>query len=151
MTESVGVGGSWKTVTGQWVGVVSAWKRVVHKWVGVGGVWELVYSALSVSAANALGNNSGFASSGSVTAVMTAPTVLYGSVSYSYLWTHVSTASGGTPSITLSTTATPHFNATVSDPPGSAVSTWKVVVTDTVYGGSEEDTATVTLTWTNLT
>jgi hypothetical protein len=150
MTESIGVGGSWKTVTGQWVGVSGAWKRVAHKWIGVGGAWKLAYSALSVSAADAVGSDSGVASSGSVTATMTAPTVLYGSGSYSYLWTHVSTASGSTPSITFSTTATPQFNATVSDPPGSAVSTWKVVVTDTVYGGSEEDTATVTLNWTDL-
>lgn len=49
MPLSVGVGGSWKTVTAVWVGVGGAWKRVTSLKVGVGGAWKEALATVTVS------------------------------------------------------------------------------------------------------
>lgn len=110
---------------------------------------RLVFSALSVAVANVSGHAEGFASSGFVISEAANPVITGGSGSYTYQWTHVSTSQGPTPSCSVPTGLKPQWSATVSGLTPS-VSTWKLTVTDTVYGVTAEDTCTVTLTWTNL-
>jgi len=150
MTDYIGVGGAWKTKAAEWIGVGGAWKAIAAEWIGVGGAWKLCYSALAVTASNVTGSSSGAAASGLVTS-STSPstTPSGGSGNYTYLWAHVSTSSGNTPGVSLSTLANPSWSATVADGTDS-VSTWRVTVTDTTYGVSATDDITVTLTWTDI-
>ena len=151
MPFSVGVGGTNRTVAAMWVGVSGAWRPIQLASVGVGGAWRVGHSALGVTVTDVDGGADGFAASGAVTGTGTATTPSGGSGSYTYLWEHVSTSSGNTPLIVGgdATQANPTWGSTVADGTPS-VSVWQVTVTDTTYGVTATDTATVTLTWTNL-
>jgi hypothetical protein len=148
--ESIGVGGSWKTITGQWIGVGGSWKFVTQKWIGVGGVWKLCYSALTATASNVNKTGSGSSSSGSVTSDATQIiSVSGGSGSYSYSYAQISGDSQAIQPGTQ-TTHSPRFTATVTEgDPSSAV--WEVTVTDATYGNSTTDQFNVVLTWIDLT
>jgi len=100
---------------------------------------------LSITANAVYGFGSGAASSGSVTSNAAVVTPSGGTSPYSYSWTHVSTTSGTTPTISSSSISNPTFSATVTS--GQiALSTWQVTVTD-----NASNTATayvsVSLTW----
>lgn len=151
MTDHIGVGGAWKVKASEWIGAGGAWKPIAAEWIGVGGAWKVAYVALSVSTTDVDGGADGFAASGAVTGTGTATTPSGGSGNYTYLWEHISTSSGSTPLIVggNAAQANPTWGGTVSDGTPS-VSVWQVTVTDTTYGVTATDTATVTLTWTNL-
>jgi hypothetical protein len=153
MAEYIGVGGDWKVKAAEWIGVGGEWKVVAVEWIGVGGEWKVMYSALSVGATDVTGYAEGLAASGTVLSDATSTTASGGSGNYTYLWAHVSTASGNTPSPgggTQLTSQNPRWTATVADATDS-VSTWQVTVTDTTYGVTATDTITVTLDWQNMT
>ena len=70
-----------------------------------------------------------------------------GSAAFGYLWEHIETDSGTTPSISSATAQNPTWTATVDDSQ-IAVSHWRVTVTD-AQGQMASATAQVTLSWFN--
>lgn len=102
-------------------------------------------NALSVSGSPVYGFNSGPSILGTVTSANASLTVSGGTSPYTYSWSHVSTSSGNTPSISSSTASNPTFTATVSDNV-SSVSSWQVTVTDNA-SATASTYVSVTLTW----
>lgn len=104
---------------------------------------------LSVSADDVTKVTTGSGTSGVVTSDAGASNTVTtgGATPYSFAWSHLSTSSGNTPSISDATVSEPTWSATVSQSTDS-VSSWKVTVTDSI-GTTAEDTITVTLSWTN--
>jgi hypothetical protein len=100
---------------------------------------------LTVSANTVHGFDSGASASGSVTSSPAALTVSGGTSPYTYSWSHVSTSSGNTPTISSSTAADPTFTATVTSGE-SSISTWEVTVTDNV-SATASTYVSVSLTW----
>jgi hypothetical protein len=103
-------------------------------------------TALSVSANAVYGFASGNSASGSVTSAAAVVTPSGGSTPYTaYSWTHISTSSGITPTISNSAISNPTFTSTVFS--GSpAVSTWQVTVTDSA-ANTASTYVSVTLSW----
>lgn len=102
----------------------------------------------SVSATNVSESENGLDSSDPVSGSSTAtPSGNVGTVVYS--WSHISTASGNTPSISGHLTATPTFTATVSDGVPSD-SDWRVTAVDLADNSVAQDTIRVLLTYTQL-
>ena len=102
-------------------------------------------TGLSVSANAVYGFNSGPSISGSVTSSAAVVTASGGTTPYTYSWSHISTTSGNTPTISSSSISNPTFTATVFDGVIS-ISTWQVTVTD----GASDVASTyvsVSLTW----
>lgn len=100
---------------------------------------------LAVSANAVYGFNSGSSASGSVTSSAAVLSVTGGTSPYSYSWSHVSTSSGNTPTISNSAISNPTFSATVSNNVAS-ISTWEVTVTDNV-SATASTYVSVTLIW----
>jgi len=105
-------------------------------------------TTLSISGNTVHGFDSGNSFFGTVTSAAASVTASGGTEPYTaYSWSHISTSSGNTPSISNSAISNPTFTATVSSGT-SSVSTWEVTVTD-----SASDTAStyisVSLTWFN--
>lgn len=97
------------------------------------------------------GYDEGASSSGSVTSSNTSTTPYNGTSTYTYSWSHLSTLSGNTPTISSSTISNPYWFATVADGTDS-ISFWRVVVTDS--SSPQQVTAAdiaVQLTWVNTT
>lgn len=102
-------------------------------------------TGLSVSANAVYGFDSGPSISGSVTSGAAVVTASGGTTPYTYAWTHISTTTGNTPTISSSSISNPTFSATVFDGVQSS-STWQITVTD---GASDVASAyvSVSLTW----
>ena len=104
-----------------------------------------------VAADNVTGTDSGFAGSGTVTDDTDPnPTGYNGTATYTYLWQHIATLSGNTPSISATNIQNPTWSATVTDGTDSE-SVWRVVMKDS---SSPQQAAAadirVILTWVNL-
>lgn len=104
-------------------------------------------TSLSVSANTVHGFDSGNAFSGTVTSDPASVTASGGSTPYSYSWSHISTSSGLTPTISNSAISNPTFTSTVFSSE-SAVSTWEVTVTDNA-SNTASTYVSVSLTWFN--
>jgi hypothetical protein len=109
------------------------------------GVVPVASTDLSVSANTVHGFGFGASASGSVTSAPAALTVSGGTSPYTYSWSHVSTSSGNTPTISSSTADNPTFTATVTSGT-SSISTWEVTVTDNV-SATASTYVSVSLTW----
>jgi hypothetical protein len=109
------------------------------------GVVPVPSTDLSVSANAVHGFGFGASASGSVTSAPAALTVSGGTSPYTYSWSHVSTSSGNTPTISSSTADNPTFTATVISGT-SSISTWEVTVTDNV-SATASTYVSVSLTW----
>ena len=140
MSVSVGVGGAWKGLTGQWVGVSGAWRFILNEWVGVGGAWKLVHTTtllIAVSPSLAVGTRGRTVTPATFVAVASG-----GSGSYTYAWTRLAN-SGPSQSALSPTSATTDIDATVSSGSPNSSGSWKCTVTDTATGLTA-DSATVT-------
>ena len=102
---------------------------------------------LSVTANAVFGFNSGPSATGSVTSSAAVVTASGGTTPYTYSWTHVSTTSGTTPTISSSSISNPTFSVTASSGLPST-STWQVTVTDDA-SNSASAYVSVTLSWLN--
>jgi hypothetical protein len=100
---------------------------------------------LSVTANAVFGFNSGAQTSGTVTSSAAVVNASGGTTPYTYSWTHISTASGSTPTISDSAISNPTFTATVTSNQ-IAISTWQVTVTDD-DSNSASAYVSVSLTW----
>ena len=110
------------------------------------GVVPVPSTDLSVSANAVHGFNSGASSSGTVTSSAAVVTASGGTTPYTaYSWSHISTSSGVTPTISNSAISNPTFSATVINFQ-TAVSTWEVTVTDSA-SNTASTYVSVSLTW----
>lgn len=114
---------------------------------GAGKLLLVTGNTLSVTASNVSGSDSGPIAAGTVVSSNTPnPSVQGGSGAITYAWTHVSTSSGGTPTISASGIANPSWDAVVNDGiPSSSI--WKLTITRD--GRTASVNITVTLTWTD--
>jgi hypothetical protein len=102
-------------------------------------------TTLSISGNTVHGFDSGNAFSGTVTSSAASITASGGSTPYSYSWSHISTSSGLTPTISNSAISNPTFTSTVFSGV-SSVSTWEVTVTDSA-SNTASTYISVSLTW----
>ena len=101
---------------------------------------------LSVTADSVSGFNNGPSNFGPVSTSGSPNTTPSGGVGpYTYMWTHISTDSGNTPSVSSSTAQNPTWNGEQVDQI-QGISTWRVTVTDSGSRTASTD-ITVTLVW----
>ena len=124
------------------------WQTPV-KFEGIDGTDGTGNTQFYVAAASVVGSDSGAATSGTVQSANTSVTPTNGTPTYTYVWTHLYTDSGNTPTCSNTAASNPYFSATVEDGTNS-VSFWRVVVTDS---SSPQQVAAsdirVRLTWVN--
>lgn len=101
----------------------------------------------SVVANDVFGFDSGPAFSGNVSTLGDSPntTASGGTPPYTYAWSHVSTSSGNTPTISSATAQNPYWFVAAEDGISSE-SVWRVTVTDSVSATGSYD-INVSLTW----
>jgi hypothetical protein len=113
--------------------------------VGTGSKIEV----FTVTLAAITGSDSGFAGSGNVTSAAASLTLANGTSSYTYLWEHLVTVGGETPTCSSTTAAGPTFSRTSVDANAPSVSIWRITVTDS-QGNVASAQAYVRLLWIDL-
>lgn len=92
------------------------------------------------------GTASGMAGTGNVTSAAASLTLTNGTASYTYLWEHLVTIGGETPTCSSTTAAGPTFSRTDVDGNQPSVSIWRITVTDS-KGNVASAQAYVRLIW----
>lgn len=133
---------SWIATRFIWLNLDGTWTKVRAKWENNNGTWRCIQAALAVTAAHAVGVDSGPGTPGTVGATTTAVvTDAVGAITYA--WTYLS---GNAGTINSASIASPSWSALVAD--GTPlISTWRCTVTDATTGASSSVEITVSLTW----
>jgi hypothetical protein len=133
---------SWIATRFIWLNLEGTWTKARAKWENNAGTWRCIQAALTVTAPNAVGVDSGPGTPGTVGATTTA-TANDAVGSISYAWVYVS---GNAGTINNASIQSPSWSALVAD--GTPlISTWQVTVTDATTGATDSEAITVSLTW----